>query len=280
MTHAATLRLGELLIRAGLIDRPTLDEALRRQAQSGERLGEVLVSMGRLERDELPELLSLQAGLREGANEPEVSERLRIGRLLVQAGALDPAVLDEALSRSRRTGRRIGETLVEAGAISGAVLQRFLTRQRRLAAVAVAGIALAGALSSPAAAGDRARIDIRATVQTRALIERQRLPQAVTISEQDVRRGYVDVEQPLEIGIRTNHSAGVVLDVASNARELESVDVREAQGGEVRAASVFVAQPEPGLRARTVWLKLRVKLAPGAAPGTILHPFTVSLSPA
>jgi len=280
MTHAATLRLGELLIRAGLIDRQALDEALRRQAQSGERLGEVLVAMGRLERDELPELLSLQAGLREGAGEPEVSERLRIGRLLVQAGALDPAVLDEALSRSRRTGRRIGETLVEAGAISGAVLQRFLTRQRRLAAVAVAGIALAGALSGPAAAGDRARVDIRATLQTRALIERQRLPQAVTLSEQDVRRGYLDVEQPLEIGIRTNHSAGVVLDVASNARELESVDVREAQGGEVRAASVFVAQPEPGLRARTVWLKLRVKLAPDAAPGTILHPFTVSLSPA
>jgi hypothetical protein len=283
MTHAATLRLGELLIRAGLIDRQALDEALRRQAQSGSRLGEVLVSMGRLERDELPDLLSLQAGLRDGASEPEVSERLRIGRLLVQAGALDPAVLDEALSRSRRTGRKIGETLVEAGAISGAVLQRFLTRQRRLAAVAVAGIALAGALSGPAAAGDRARIDIRATVQTRALIERQRLPQAVTLSEQDVRRGYVDLE-PVEIGIRTNHPAGVMLDLSPNAAELESVDVREAQGADVRpavrAASVFVPQSGPGLRARTVWLKLRVKLAPGAAPGTIVHPFTVSLSPA
>lgn len=280
MNSPAVMRLGELLVRAGLIDRPTLEEALRRQAQYGARLGEVLVAMGRLEPDELPALLGLQADLREGAGEPQVSERLRLGRLLVEAGALDAATLEEALGRSRRTGRRIGETLIEAGIISGSVLQRFLERQRRLAAVAVAGVALAGALSAPAAAGDRARVEIQASVQARALIDRQRLPQAVVISAEDVQRGYVDLEQPVEIGIRTNHAAGVLLDLSRNASEVQSVDVREAQGGEVRAFGVFVPQPERGLRAHTVWLKVRLKLAPGAVPGTIAWPFSVSLSPA
>lgn len=280
MNSPAVMRLGELLVRAGLIDRPTLEEALRRQAQDGARLGEVLVAMGRIEPDELPALLGLQADLREGAGEPQVSERLRLGRLLVEAGALDAATLEEALGRSRRTGRRIGETLIEAGIISGSVLQRFLERQRRLAAVAVAGVALAGALSAPAAAGDRARVEIQASVQTRALIDRQRLPQAVVISAEDVRRGYVDLEQPVEIGIRTNHAAGVLLDLSLNASEVQSVDVREAQGGEVRAFGVFVPQPERGLRAHTVSLKVRLKLAPGAVPGTIAWPFSVSLSPA
>jgi hypothetical protein len=208
-----------------------------------------------------------------------VSERLRLGRLLVEAGALDSAALAEALGRSRGSGRKIGETLVEAGIISGSVLQRFLERQRRLAAVAVAGVALAGALSAPAAAGDRARVEIQAVVQARALIDRQRLPQAVTISAEDVQRGYVDLEQPVEVGIRTNHAAGVLLDLSLNAREVESVDVREAQGGEVRAASVFVPQRERGLRAHIVSLKVRLKLAPGTAPGTIAYPFSVSLSP-
>jgi hypothetical protein len=280
MNSPAVMRLGELLVRAGLIDRPTLEEALRRQAQYGARLGEVLVAMGRLEPDELPALLGLQADLREGAGEPQVSERLRLGRLLVEAGALDAATLEEALGRSRRTGRRIGETLIEAGIISGSVLQRFLERQRRLAAVAVAGVALAGALSAPAAAGDRARVEIQASVQARALIERQRLPQAVVISAEDVQRGYVDLEQTVEIGIRTNHAAGVLLDLSRNASEVQSVDVREAQGGEVRAFGVFVPQPERGLRAHTVSLKIRLKLAPGAVPGTIAWPFSVSLSPA
>jgi hypothetical protein len=280
MNFPAVMRLSELLVRAGLIDRPTLEEALRRQAQYGARLGEVLVAMGRLEPDELPALLGLQADLREGAGEPQVSERLRLGRLLVEAGALDAATLEEALGRSRRTGRRIGETLIEAGIISGSVLQRFLERQRRLAAVAVAGVALAGALSVPAAAGDRARVEIQASVQARALIDRQRLPQAVVISAEDVQRGYVDLEQPVEIGIRTNHAAGVLLDLSRNASEVQSVDVREAQGGEVRALGVFVPQSERGLRAHTVSLKVRLRLAPGAVPGTIAWPFSVSLSPA
>lgn len=280
MDSAATLRLGELLVRAGLVDAPALEEALRRQAASGARLGEVLVAMGRLDPEELPALLGLQAELREGADEPRVSERLRLGQLLVEAGALDADKLEHALGRSRGSGRRIGETLVEAGLVSAAVLQRFLERQRRLAAVAVAGVALAGALGAPAAAADRARVEIRATVLSRALIDRQHLPRAVVISAEDVQRGYVDLEQPVEVGIRTNHPAGVLLDLSLNAPELQAVDVREAHGGEVRAARVFVPQPEQGLRAHTVSLKVRLKLAPGTAPGTIAFPFSVSLSPA
>jgi hypothetical protein len=276
----AALRLGELLVRAGLVDQPALDEALRRQADEGARLGEVLVAMGRLEPDELPVLLRLQAELREGADEPKVGERLRLGRLLLEAGALDAATLERALATSRRTGRRIGETLLEAGAISASVLQRFLERQRRLAAVAVAGVALSGAFSAPAAASERARVDIVASVQARALIDRQRLPQSVVVSAEDVRRGYIDLEQPVEVGIRTNYAAGVRLDLSLNSSSLQAVDVREAQGGEVRAAGVFVPQPERGLRAHTVSLKLRLRLAPDALPGTIAHPLTVSLTPA
>jgi hypothetical protein len=119
-----------------------------------------------------------------------------------------------------------------------------------------------------------------ASVQARALIDRQRLPQSVVVSAEDVRRGYIDLEQPVEVGIRTNYAAGVRLDLSLNSSSLQAVDVREAQGGEVRAAGVFVPQPERGLRAHTVSLKLRLRLAPDALPGTIAHPLTVSLTPA
>lgn len=278
MTPAHSLRLGELLTRAGLVDPRKLEEALSCQASTGERLGEVLVKMGLIERDELPALLALQSGLRQG--EPEVGDGLRLGQLLVEAGAVDPASLEAALGRSRRTGRRIGETLVEAGAISSALLQRFLERQRRLAAVAVAGLALAGGLNGPASAGERASIQVAATVQSRAFIEAQRLPHQVAITAQDVARGYVDVDEALEVGIRSNHAAGVVLALGVNSLSVQSIDVRAAQGGEARAEGIFVPQSGRGLQARTVSLKLRLKLAPSAAPGTIVFPVTVSLAPA
>lgn len=280
MTPAATLRLGELLIRAGLLERRTLDEALRRQAQSGARLGETLVGMGVLEREELPALLGVQQGLREGVPQPALGERLRIGRLLLDAGEIDPATLEQALERSRRTGSRLGETLVEAGAISGSKLLRALERQRRLAAVALAGLALLAALPAPAHAESQARMDIVATVLERAFVERQQLPQSVVISSQDVARGYVELDQPVEVGIRTNYRAGVLLGLSLNSRQIEGVDVQAAQGAELRAGGVYVPQQGAGLRAHTVWLKLRLKLSPGALPGIIAHPLTLNLSPA
>jgi hypothetical protein len=283
MPNSGPLRLGELLTRAGLLEHQALDAALSRQAARRVRLGELLVEMGLVERDELPALLELQASLREGGaalGEQALAERLRIGRLLVEAGVVDQATLEDALGRSRSTGRKLGETLVELGAIPSAVLQRFLERQRRLTAVALAGVALAGAVNAPAAAGDRAQVQLHATVQARALIDSQRLPRQVVVSEEDVARGYVDLDQPVELGIRSNHPGGVRLDFNLNSQQLEAIDVRASEGAEARGGSVLVPQAERGLRAHRVSLKLRLKLAPGAAPGTIAFPLTVSLAPA
>jgi hypothetical protein len=204
----------------------------------------------------------------------------RLGELLVEAGAIDAATLEQALERSHRSGRKLGETLIEAGAISGEVLQRFLRRQRRLATLAMAGVALSAALQTPAGAADRAQVQIHATVPAKAFIDRQRLPQRVVVSAQDVARGYLDVDEPVEVGIRTNHPGGVVLGIASNSRQLERIDVRAAEGGLLRAAGIFVPQLERGLRARIVSLKLRLKLAPGTVPGSIAYPFSLFLAPA
>ena len=45
-------------------------------------------------------------------------------------------------------------------------------------------------------------------------------------------------------------------------------------------STVYVPQRERGFRAHSVSLKLRLRLSPGAAPGPIAFPVTVSLSPA
>jgi cellulose synthase/poly-beta-1,6-N-acetylglucosamine synthase-like glycosyltransferase len=55
--------LGQALLRAGLIDRSTLDEALRRQQVTRRRLGEILVRRGTLSRLTVAQVLAEQVGV-------------------------------------------------------------------------------------------------------------------------------------------------------------------------------------------------------------------------
>ncbi len=63
MTRVARLRIGELLVRAGVVTAEQVDEALALQAQKGGRLGEVLIGLKRIDETDLGEALSQQLGL-------------------------------------------------------------------------------------------------------------------------------------------------------------------------------------------------------------------------
>lgn len=248
---------------------------LNRQSRSDGRLGDMLVRMGLIDEAELRAMLSLQSELRAARRgiRALAAHRFRLGRLLVDSGVIDEATLNEALARSRRTGRRLGESLVEAGAISTQVLERVLARQRRLTKVAVASAALSALTPAPAAAGDTTHVSVVATVLARASIESQRLPRDVAVTQQDVERGYVDLD-PVEIGVQSNHPSGVRLGFAANSAQLSSVDI---EGG---GSMLVLAQQARGLQRQKVSVRLRLRLAPGAVPGTIAFPVSVYLTPA
>ena len=57
------VKLGEMLVKAGLISSDQLQEALGAQKSSGEKLGYVLVSLGYVKEDEITQLLSEQYGV-------------------------------------------------------------------------------------------------------------------------------------------------------------------------------------------------------------------------
>jgi hypothetical protein len=61
--QAAPVPLGEALLAAGLIDRHTLEWALARQAETGERLGRILLAAERVHRLDLQRVLGEQWGL-------------------------------------------------------------------------------------------------------------------------------------------------------------------------------------------------------------------------
>jgi hypothetical protein len=255
---------------------PPVRGLLQRRSKDDSRLGEFLVRMGLIDEAELRAMLSLQAELRAangGGIRALVAHRFRLGRLLVDSGVIDETTLNEALARSRRTGRRLGESLVDAGALSTQALERVLARQRRLTRVAIASAALSTLNPAPAAAGDAAQVNVVATVLARASIESNRLPRDVAVTEQDIERGYVELEA-VEIGVQSNHPNGVMVGFVATSAQLSSVDV---EGG---GSALRLAQPAPGLQRQRVSVRLRLRLAPSAVPGTIAFPVSVYLTPA
>jgi glycosyltransferase XagB len=62
-TTATPARLGDALVAAGLIDRSTLDWALRRQRETGERMGAILLAAGKVHRLDLQRVLGEQWGV-------------------------------------------------------------------------------------------------------------------------------------------------------------------------------------------------------------------------
>ena len=212
------------------------------------RLGELLVGMGLIDEAELRAMLALQAELRahHRSRMPGMADkRFRLGTLLVDSGVIDQQVLDDVLTR----------------------------RQRMLAKAALASAALSTLAPAPASAGDTTQVNVVATVLTRASIESQQLPRDLAISQQDVERGYVDLE-PVEIGVQSNNPAGVRLGFVAASAQLSAVDV---EGG---GSTLFLAQPGRGLQRQRVSVRLRLRLAPGAVPGNIAYPVSVFLTPA
>ena len=212
------------------------------------RLGELLVRMGLIDETELRAMLSLQSELRahHRSRLPGIADkRFRLGTLLVESGVIDEQVLEDVLAR----------------------------RQRRLAKAALAGAALSALTPAAAGAADTAHVSVVATVLTRASIESQELPRDVTISEPDLARGYIDLE-PVEIGVQSNNPAGVRLRFVAKSAQFAAVDV---EGG---GATLFLVQPGRGLQRQKVSVRLRLRLAPGAAAGTVAYPVSVVLAPA
>jgi hypothetical protein len=126
-------RLGELLIRAGLLARAPLDAALARQAQHNGKLGALLLELGLIEEAELYAVLALQSSLHQAAAEDVILFlRARLGDILLGAAAITEHQLLRALLQQEHTGEPLGEVLVRQGAISVAVREGALGFQRTL----------------------------------------------------------------------------------------------------------------------------------------------------
>jgi hypothetical protein len=124
--------IGQILKDAGFLSQHQLELALQEQQRSNEKLGEILVRMGLLEAGELQAALSLQGHLStvEQAVRLGAGVRQMLGALLVASGKLSAGELEQVLAEQKRRGGRLGELCVGLGLLSQPQLDALLAFQR------------------------------------------------------------------------------------------------------------------------------------------------------
>jgi type IV pilus assembly protein PilB len=114
------LRLGDILIREGLITEPQLRDGLRRQRDEPRNhplLGEVLLEMKLVTREQLRAVLD------------RYGKKSRVGEVLLASRMINAEQLEFVLEEQKRTGQRLGDLLVK---------RSFVTEQQMKQALCVA----------------------------------------------------------------------------------------------------------------------------------------------
>ena len=112
-------RLGELLVKEGLVTQPQIEEAMRMQANLDRYvpLGHVLIAQRLISRDQLVAVLERHR------------RSTRLGDLLVKSGEISQDQLETPLAEQRRAGQPLGATLMRLNMVSEERLR--LARSRR-----------------------------------------------------------------------------------------------------------------------------------------------------
>lgn len=129
-TAAGRARLGDMLMDRRLVTALQLDEAVRRQKESGLRLGEVLLEMNLVSRDQLDRILRIQ-GEGTDATVSTAERKARLGDILLDQKLISAIQLDNAVTEQSRTGKKLGEILCTMGILSEDALQQALNMQHR-----------------------------------------------------------------------------------------------------------------------------------------------------
>jgi len=134
MDNLHILPLGQILVKATMITKKQLDEALAQQAKTGGRLGDIIVEMNILSKDVLDAYLQLQKEEKESTDHEggETYQRLRLGDMLVESNLITKNQLENALEKQRKKGGLIGENLISTQCITPELMATFLEVQKLL----------------------------------------------------------------------------------------------------------------------------------------------------
>jgi hypothetical protein len=204
---------------------------------------------------------------------------LQLGNLLVSAGKITFEQLQDGIRRQRGSKKRIGEALVEAGYTTDEQITQGLSLQRVLVGAALAALLLLSLMPGKARAttsAKSAQMRISATVNPYVRLDVLQQQPSLTITAEDIQRGYVDVSAGTSLRTRTNDRNGFLVNFDSRSKVFERVSVSGigataeigSGGGTIRAA---YAGPES-----VAQVSYRFYLAQGVQSGN--HPWPLQIS--
>ena len=201
----------------------------------------------------------------------------------------DSPVMQDAHLRYRyalESCRALISSHAAALSMSGTAISRREQLREQLPAAAMLGLALlsASVVSREAFATDSTQVLVQARVMRHASIAAVHAPRSITISAEDVERGFVDLDEPIEVAIRSNAPEGFLLGLALRSIAVQAVQLR-GEAGSVRVSRLGATLPVArqgsgqGLVSQLVSLRARLELGSAARPGPIAFPIQLFVSP-
>ncbi|MBZ5637264.1 MAG: hypothetical protein LAO51_00755 [Acidobacteriia bacterium] len=157
----------------------------------------------------------------------------------------------------------------------------------KIATIGAACLLAAGAALPPRGAaasdvggkpgGDSAAVAVGARVVSSARLETVRSVRALTLTPEDVGRGYVEIEHATSVVVKTNSPTGYFLEVEIASEMIRGAQVLGLPGGAfVASDDGRVIRPTRGPLVERLDLGFRFELSQRAEPG--VYPWPVSLT--
>jgi hypothetical protein len=139
-----TQRLGDILRKSKRLSQRELAVAVDEQKRTNEKLGEVLLRLGMLDGAELDAVLTLQDDFNHA---DPLAVRLLLGEILIASKKLSRKQLSDALANQRMTKKQIGQVLVDCGMVKKFDIRNALKIQTKMVAASMLAMMAAGALT-------------------------------------------------------------------------------------------------------------------------------------
>lgn len=130
----------------------------------------------------------------------------------------------------------------------------------------------------PTFAGESAVLVARASVKSYFTVRTASQPVSVSVSANDVVRGYVDVATPVRLEVEGNDPAYAIT-FERNGGAFQGAEVQGLGQRVQLESSAMIDWRGTGYRRNTLEFRFRLRLAAGAAPGDYAWPIQVSMSP-
>lgn len=130
---------------------------------------------------------------------------------------------------------------------------------------------------SEAWAGNKAAVQVSATVLSKTSQTMLKQPVGLKVTRQDIAKGYVDVQAGTVLHVTSNDEDGYYLNFSINGEFIRATDVKiNGRLISIPSSAALVHQPFPGLRGETIQITYRLFLSHEMIPGSYQWPVTVA----